>query len=302
MARRSSRASKTSRKIDFSQAVKYFKPDEEVEIVVKEASWEEGDKADYIAFVFSGTDDLEEAEGYHNASFSPKALERTRVLIEALGLEIPDDGDMEIDVKELVGLHCMAHTYEDEYRDNNGQKKTSVRFDDFWEIEKSKKAGKKDDDGKKGRGSKKKEPELLDRDEVEGMDRDDLVALIEEHDLDVDPKDRKLKKDDEALAAAVIEALEEKDLLEEAKPAKRGRGKDKDDGEGKGGRSSRGSRRSKKQQTWKEDDIADMSEEELDKVVEDSGIDLDLEEHKTLRKKKNALIDALEEADMLDKD
>ena len=92
--------------------------------------------------------------------------------------------------------------------------------------------------------------------------------------------------------AAVIEALEEKDLIaeEEEKSAK---GKA---GSKAGSKKSTGRSKGKK---WTEDEIDEMSEEELDEVVEQSKVDVDLSEHRTLRKKKNALKDALEEAELI---
>lgn len=316
MARRSTR-NKTKRSVDFSQEVKYFDPDQEVLIEVKSATWEDGNEHPYIALVFKGEDELEDAELYHNASVAPKALRRTRLLLEALGLEIQEGEAMDIDTDELVGLRCMCHTFEDEYTGNDGEKRRTVRADDFWPVDDKKAAsgrkGKKDDDddGKKSssrssRKSKDDDEDKLERGDVQDMNRKQLVKLIDQHELDVDADSRKLKKDDDALIEAVIEALEEKDLLaEEKKSSSRRGGKSKDDEDedkGKGGRSSRGrGGSSKKSKTWSEDDIQDMDEEALDEVVEQAGLDIDLSDHRTLRKKKNALIDALEEADKLDK-
>lgn len=309
MARRAAKK-KSVRKVDFSQEVKYFEPDEDVELVVKSAEWEDGNEHPYIAIEFNGVDDYGESVLYHNASSAPKALFRLRALLEAFGLDVPESGEsMDIDTDELVGLHVMGHTFMDEYRGNDGEKKRNVKVDDFWPVDKkAKKSGKKsdDDEPKKGRGKKKDEPEKIAKSEVEDMDdRDDLVELIERFDLEIDPTSPKLKKDDDALKEAIIEALEEGDFFEEEKKSsKRGGKKNEEDDEpkGKAGRSSRGSKKSsKKSETWSEDDIADMDEEALDEVVEKSEVDLDLEDFKTLRKKKNALIDALDEAGLLDK-
>jgi hypothetical protein len=306
MARRSSRK-KSGRSVDFSQEVKYFEPDMEVELEVKSAEWEDGNEHPYIAIVFKGVDEHEDAELYHNASASPKSLSRLRSLLEAFGMEVPD-GPLDIDTDELVGMRCMAHTYEDEYRNNDGEKKKTVRADDFWAVEKSTKAGKKsskkDDDGEDDKksskkGGKKSKLEPIAKDDVPD-DRDELDELVEKYSLDIEMT-RKLKKDDEAYQEAVIEALEEAGMLEEEEKPKGKRGAKKDDeDEGKSGRSGRGSKKSGgKSKTWSEDDIADMNEEQLDEVVEQAKIDLDLSDHRTLRKKKNALIDALEEAGKL---
>jgi hypothetical protein len=315
MARRAAK-SKNKRSVDFSQEVKWFEPDMEYRVRVKAAGWEDGNEHPYIAITFAGTDDdNQDSELYHNASTSPKALHRTRLVLEALGIEIEDGQPMDIDTDELVDLECMIHTFEDEYRGTDGEKKKSVKADDFWPVD-DKKAGKgkssskkDDDDDKSTRGAKgktssksKKDSEPADRKEVEALDdRDDMIDLIDTYDLEVDAEDRKLKKDDKLLEAIIAE-MEEKDLFAEAEKKSRRGSKDKDDdAKGKGG-SKRGSgKSSKKSQTWTEDEISEMSEEELDKVIEEADIELDLSEHRTLRKKKNAMIDALEEADLLEK-
>lgn len=297
MARRSAK-SKTRRSVDFGQEVKYFEPDMEYEVEVKSATWEDGQEHAYIAIEFTGTDeDNGDATLYHNASISPKALSRTRVVLEALGIDCPVGEAIDIDTEELVGARCMIHTYTDKYKGNDGETKTSVKADDFWPVDDKKSSGKKggkkkdeEDDESKGKskrgGKKKDEVEKIARDDVEGLSRKKLVALIEEHELeDVDPDSRKLKKDDEALAEAVIEALEEKGLLEEDEP------------KGKGGRSSGGSGKSSgKSKKWTEDEIDDMDEEALEEVIEQSKVEIDLDDFRTLRKKKNAVKDALEEA------
>ncbi len=354
MARRSTKAKKNVRSVNFADEVKWFEPEMEYELVVKAAAWEDGNEFPYIAIEFNGVDDNEDSTAYHNATTSPKALHRLRNLLEALGIEVIEGEPLDIDTDDLIGRHCMGHSFEDEYKGDDGSKKKSVKFDDFWPVEettgKKKAAGKKDKDD--GKSSKKKEPEKLKKSDVEDMDRDglievidenkldidaderkykkddklltavlekleeedlletdedeavekldrdevndmtrkQLVKLIAEHDLDdVDPDSRKLKKDDEALLAAVIEALEEKDLLEpEEKKSS-----------GKAGSKTGSGKSSGKSKSWSEDEIDEMSEEELDKVVETSKIDIDLSEHRTLRKKKNALKDALEEAELI---
>jgi len=308
MARRSSK-SKTTRKIDFSEEVKWFEADMEYAVEVKAATWEDGQEHAYIAIEFKGVED-EHAEStlYHNASISPKALHRTRAVLEALGYDIEDGEPLEIDTDDLVGRQCMIHTFEDKYKGNDGETKTSVKADDFWPMEdakssKGKKKASKDDDeddkksSKRG-GKKKAEPEPIAVGDVPD-DRDELDELVEKYGLEIEMT-RKLKKDDDAFKEAVIEALEAADMIEEEKKSSKRGGKkdeDEDDTKGKGGRSSRGSKKSSgKSKSWSEEEISEMSEEDLDEVVEQAKLDLDLSDHKTLRKKKNAVVDALEEA------
>ena len=281
LARRSSKKG-NSRSVDFSQEVKWFEADKDYEVEVKTATWEDGQEHPYIAIEFKGVDeDNEESSLYHNATASPKALHRLRALLEALGVEV-EKGSMDIDTDDLVGRRCMLHTYKDSYTGSDGEKKTTIRADDFWPVEDSK-------DDKKGKSSKKEEAEdTYTEADVKDMSRKELTKLIDKHELDVDPDSRKLRKDDEALIEAVLEALEDKDLLEKEKEEKKAGSKS-------------GSKGSKKPQTWREEDIGEMSEEELAQVVEAAGLDVDLEQERTLRKKRNVLLDALEEKDLLEK-
>jgi hypothetical protein len=304
MARKRGKAS-TKRSVDFSNVGKPFEKDMDVHLVVKAASWEEGQAGDYLAIEFNGKDEeYENSSIYHNASFSPKALPRTRAFLEALGLEV--DGEMEIDAEDLVGLEVMGTTYEDRY---DGGK--SIKVDEFWPVEeapakggkKSKKSDDEDEAPKKSRkrGGKKaapkEEPEELDLDAINDVNikaigkhlkiKAKKAADIREELADIDEDDIR-----EAAEELEIElpggAVEEE---EDEAPAKKK--------SGKAGAKSRGGSK-KKSATWTSDEIMEMSEEELEEVIEQSDIDVDLDEHKTLRKKKNAVIDALGEAEMLE--
>lgn len=310
MARRTRKAS-SKRSVDFSNVGKPFEKDMDVHLVVKSANWEEGQAGDYIAIEFCGKDEeYENSSIYHNASFAPKALPRTRALLEAMGFEV--DGEMEIDTDDLVGLEVMATTYEDRY---DGGK--SIKADDFWPAEtdaKESKASKgvrggtrgkkaKDEDDEKPAKGKSKgkakaaEPEELDLDEISDKDIKALGKALKIKTKDADEIRAELADVDED---DIREAAEELDIElpggddepEEKAPAK---GK----ASAKAGAKSRGGSK-KKSATWTSDDVMEMSEEELEEVIEQSGIDVDLDDHKTLRKKKNAVIDALQEADLLE--
>jgi hypothetical protein len=74
------------------------------------------------------------------------------------------------------------------------------------------------------------------------------------------------------------------------------RGKAKDDEKPARG----GSRRAKEPEKLNQDEVADMSQEELEDVIEKYKLDVDLKEHRTLRKMANAVIDALEGEDLLE--
>ena len=117
------------------------------------------------------------------------------------------------------------------------------------------------DDGDAGDGYTK--------DEINEMDADELGEVVEKHELDVKPM-KKIAKYREA----VIEALEEEDLIKED---------DEDDDEG-----------------YTEDEINEMDAKELAEVVEKH--ELDVEPQKKIAKYRSAVIDALEAEDLIKDD
>lgn len=90
----------------------------------------------------------------------------------------------------------------------------------------------------------------------------------------------------------------------EEKPARRRRGaKEEAEPEEKPSRSSRGSRNAKPEPEdvpLTQDDISDMSEDELEDVIKEHKLDVDLDDFSTLRKMRAAVIDAAEEAGVLE--
>lgn len=108
-------------------------------------------------------------------------------------------------------------------------------------------------------------------DAINEMDEEALEELIDKHDLEVNLKKQKTigKK-----RTAVIDAMEEKGLLSE---------------EGGGDEDEK----------LTEEEVSEMDEKELKDLVKDHGLDVDLKKLKTLRKKANAVIDALDEKGLL---
>ncbi len=330
---RSRKNKSTSRSVDFSKAGKPFEKETAYHLVVKEASWQEGNAGDYIAIEFQGVDEYENSTIYHNASIAPKALPRTRAMLEAMGYEISEDGDTSIDVSELVGLEVMGETYEDRYEGGK-----NIKVDDFYPVEGKSK-------GKKGGGKDKKSDDLdlsdVDEDDlkklakklkVKGaakMDEDDLreaLGDLDESDVreaaealdidldggsddngagdfdldDLDEDDlkklaKKLKvkgaaKMDEDDLKEALGDIDEDALTEAAEELGLIEGDDKKD-DGKKGKSKGG---------YAESDVSEMSEEELEKVIKKHKLDVDLDDFKTLRKKQNATIDALESEGLIE--
>lgn len=73
--------------------------------------------------------------------------------------------------------------------------------------------------------------------------------------------------------------------------------KDKDKADAKSAKSAKGNSLEK----IKEEDVGEMDEDELADVVKKYKLDIDLDEHKTLRRKANIVIDKLEAANHLEK-
>lgn len=254
---------------------------------------------------------------------APKQLWVLGRFLEAVGQEIPED-EADLDLEELVDLEYVATIEEDEYDGKTRLRIAANSYDaidaaEDAEEEKPAKKGRKskaveeeEEEEKPARGKKgKKAPKKFDKETVEEMDRDDLIELIADAELDVEPDDfKKLPK----LLEAVVEEMEEKDLFEEAEEeaeeeeapkAKRGRkprkGKGADDDEKPTrGKSSRGATKKGKLPKVAADDLEDMNEEELDDLVEKYDLDADLSKAKTLRKKAALVLDALEAADLLE--
>lgn len=304
MARSRARATKKKAvSVDFSNVGKQFEPEQEYGVEVAVCTLEEGNEHPYFALQFKGIDeDYEDSIMYHNASTSPSSLWRLRPLIEALGIEIPE-GPFDLDPDDLVGKRCMCSTIL-EKRDGG---KTSIRPDEFWPLDEDEAPKGKKAAGGKGK-SKKAETEMPD---LDTFSDDDIKALAKE----LEVKGRKVDQLKEAIGdldaddvVAAIEELgiepEEAEEPEEKPKGRKARGKaaakDEEEPKGKAGRSSRGSAKSKKQSDVTEDDVNDMSEDELTDLIEEHGLDVDLDDHRTLRKKKAAVIDALQEAGVLE--
>lgn len=283
MARRSASKKKTV-KVDFSNVGKQFEADMEYPVEVKVCTLEQGNEYPYLAFQFAGMDeDYENSIMYHNASTSPQSLWRLKPLLEAMGYDVGDD-EFEIDPDDYVGKRLMVATAE-EKKQGGG---TAIRPVEFWELD--------GEGGSKGGD----EAEEIDFDALED---DDIKALAKKLGL----KGKKVKDLKAALADEdadeVREAAEELDIdlggeaeeEEEEKPAKGKAGKASKDGSAKSSKKSRS-----KKADLTEDEVQEMNEDELGELIEQHDLDVDLDDHKTLRKKKVAVIDALQEAGILE--
>lgn len=323
MARRSTRKTKTARTASFEGVGKGFAEGQEYLVMVKEVEVEEGESGLYYSMKLEGTDEFEGSLMYHNASLSPSALWRTREVFEAFLGEVPED---EFDVDEyaelFVGKVAMCSTFKDTYNGNS-----RIKPEDFWPAEEGAGGDAGGDDEVdldeledadikaigKAMGIKSKRAATI-RKELEEADADELMGVLEElglvgegeeggeeggeaEDIDVDDLD---DDDIKAVAKAAgisvtaksrvntlkkkLKELDPDELAEAAEEAGVG-----GEGGGKAGELSA-------------DDINGMNQDELEELVEDHELDVDLDEHKTLRKKRTAVVDAAEEAGLLEED
>ena len=116
---------------------------------------------------------------------------------------------MEIDLSDLIGKQCVGVLTHETYNGKKRAKMTDFDTLDNYSGGDSSSDDDEDDDeddkpkNKKGakeepKGKKKAEPKKVLKSAVNDMDRDEMLELIEEHDLeDIDHKSKKFKKDDE---------------------------------------------------------------------------------------------------------
>ena len=225
---------------------------------------------------------------YLNFALVEQALWKLHAFLTALGMDVPED-ELEIDLSELVDEQFMGVVTHETY---NGKKR--AKLTDFDSLEnysgdddadededddedEAPKKGKKSKAPAKGKSSKKSKKDDDDEDEDEDDDED------EEEDEKPAKKGKASKK---SKKPADDEDDDEDDEDDEPKKGKKSKKADK-------GKKS-------KKKTYDRDEVEDMDEDELEELIEEAGIDVDLDDYKKLPKKVAAVIEALEEADLLD--
>lgn len=272
MARRPSRRSKSTT-IDFTGVESRRTPDEGTyNLVVEEVTKESGDRADYFKWQFKIADgDFEGVSVYHNTSLSPQSLWNLKNLLEALGEEVPD-GPLDIDLAELVGKEVSAEIIHEKYEGRN-----MARISEFAEADEAPKKRKKDED----------------EDEDEKPRRGRRAKPADDDDEDEKPKRRRGRKP----------ADEDEDEDEDEKPKRRGRRAAADDDEDEDEKPKRGSKKKpvkEEEDTITSEDVNGMSQEELEELIEEHDLDVKLSSLKTLRKMRAAVIEAGEEAGIIE--
>lgn len=226
-------------------------PEGEYCVEVEELTLEEGQNGDYLKWVLPITGgEHEGSKLFYNTSLTPQSLWNLRGVMEALGIDPPDE-ETDMDLEEFVGASMMVMV---EHEDYNG--KPQARIVDYWPADEKKsskdedkpsknkkssddeeeddKPAKKsrrsrdeededekpsrkrnkrdnDEDDKPARGKKNsKKKQLISEDEVSSMDEESLADLIEEHKLDIDLDDFSTMR---KKRAAVVEMLADAELL-----------------------------------------------------------------------------------------
>ena len=235
---------------------------------------------DQLEFVFETYDcDQNGSKLWLYCQLTGNSLWKLRSVLECLGVEVPDD-ELDIDLEELVGLTMMGVVNHETY---DGAKR--AKLVDFFSDEESEEDGEEEeeDEPKSSKKSTKKSSKSSKKDE-------------EEEDEDGEEEDEDGEEES---------ADERKRRLRRERRAARKAGKDDDDGEEEEDEEPKASKKSTKKSSKKKDlisadDVQDMDEDGLEELIEEHELDVDLSKFKTLRKKAAAVIDALEDADLLE--
>lgn len=295
MARNATAAKKKTIRVDFSGVeTSSVVPEGEYIAEVASVKMEESSAGnDYLAWELKISDGKYAGKTlYHNTSLQSQSLWATKRFLECTGQDVPD-GEFDIDPEELSGCQVGVVIEHEVYKG-----RTRSRIVDSFPAE-GDTGGKDDDDDKPAKGGKKKpaandDDELPSDEDVEGMGKAELRKLVDEHDLEVE-----LTGTTSAMRRAVIKALAAKRDEPEEKPAKGGKKKSADDDDDK---PARGRRSKKEPEKVKASEIEEADEDDLEKLIEEHELPVKLDKLPNLRKKRAAVMDALEEKELLDEE
>lgn len=202
------------------------------------------------------------------------SLWKLHAFLTALGVDVPED-DLDIDLGELVDEEFMGVITHETY---NGRKR--AKLTDFDSI--ANYSG-DDEDDKPKKKSKKSEDDEDDEDEKPAKGKKAKGKKKPADDDDDEDEDEKPAKGKKAAKGKKKPADDDED--EDERPAK--------------GKKSKGKKKAK---TYDRDEVEDMDEDELQELLEEAGLEdeVDLDDYKKLPKKVAAVIEALEEAELLD--
>jgi hypothetical protein len=298
---RASKKKATTIKVNFKGVESRQTPPEgDYKLEVTEASAGKSNSGnDQIEFV------LEVAEGkykgtkvYFYCPLLENSLWKLHAFLTALGEEVPED-EVDIDPSDLIGKEVVGVLTHETYQGKKKAKMTDFASVDDYEGTLASADEDDDDDkpakGKKGaKGKKAAEPE----DPYEDKDEDELRALYLERELGTKKEAKGLDEDElkEALVEADQEAANEAANAEKAAAKKKPAKADKEPAPKKGAKAQK--------VTYTTEEIEDMDEEELQAVLDKHDLEdeVDLDDYKKLSKKVAAVVEALEEADLIDDD
>lgn len=269
-----------------------FTPSGEYITAVDKVTKETADSGnDYLRWELLITDGKHKGKRlYNNTSLAQQSLWATKRFLECLGVEL-EDGELELDLEDMKDLQIGVVVTEGTWK---GKPKSEVS-DVFPVDDENTDPEPADSDESTTTSVVKETPAkkkavadaLPTADDVAEMGKNELSALVEKHDLDVE-----LTGTTSAQRRAVVKALasvpkpaepdgdiEEEVIAVEKKAATK-----------------------KKPVKVKVDDVQSADEETLGELIETHELGVDLAEHATMRRKRSAVIDALEEAELLEED
>lgn len=187
-----------------------------------EVKTSEGSGNDYINWKFKAPGGVI----YHTTSLQPQALWNLRNVLESLGLEV-EESVMDLDLSEMDGLTCGGEVEHETYQGKKRPRLVDIfPAEELDEEEQEEEEEEKPSKASKGKKQPEPEPEEdeLTFEEVQEMDKDELLELAEENDIKLTVKQKKnlAALRDHICAELELEAEEEEEEPEEEeeKPAK----------------------------------------------------------------------------------
>jgi len=229
------------------------------------------------------------------------SLWKLHAWLTAMGEEVPED-EVDIDLDDLVGKELVVVLTHDTY-----QGKKQAKITDFQSMsDYSGQAEMDEEDDKPATKSKKASSKPAKAIDLDELDEDELKDMYVEKGVGTLKAAKKLDEDE--LREAIQEHIDEETAAEakaSKKPTAKGKEKpadedDEDDEKPRGKARGKPEPKAKKKKTYDADDLDELDEDELQGVIDESGIDVDLDDFKGLKKKLAAVKAALDEDGLLD--
>lgn len=219
-----------------------------------------------------------------------------RNFLDALGVDVPES-EHDIDLDGLIDLEFIADVVQHEYNDKISNRLANFQISDEAPAKdededvvkiKGKKSKSEDEDEEEEEAPRKKSKKSRDEDEEEEDERPSKKSKKKSRDEDEEDEDEAPKKK--------RKSRDEDEEDEDEKPRKKSK-KSKDEDEDEEEDDTPKKKKSKGVVT--EDEVREMDEKELKGLVKKYELDVDLSDYPSTRKKAMAVVDALEENDLL---